>query len=237
MWVGHFASGLIAKPFTPNTPLWVLTFAGAFPDALHFVLNFINIESFNFDPTLAKRGCFPYSNDYAWSHSAVGMIVAGLAYVAIYSALTDRKVTFKDQAILFATVFSHFFLELPVHRPGKSLNNPSRNVLTAPTDVKITPNDDIALGASLFDHRFITFLLETTLVWVSFMVFNKMTPISAKGGVMRNPNLSNYLLAMLVAEQAFFCWGSAPTTNSKYIHAPMFLGQILFTCFMLGKLD
>jgi len=221
MWVGHFAPGLIAKPFVPNVPIWVLALAGAAPDALHFILNLLQIESFNLDPALVKKGCFPYSNDYPYSHSMLGIAVAGLIYVAVYSALTERRVTVKDQAILFATVFSHFFLELPGHR----------------SDVKITPNDDNALGAGLFDHRFTTFLVESGLVWLGFTVWNKMSPAVAKSGALKNPRLPTMLLAFLIGEQAFFCWGSAPTADSKYVHAPLFLSQILLSSYLLGKLD
>ena len=70
----------MVKPFVPNVPLWVLVLAGALPDALHFILNILRIESFNFDSRLVHngRGCFPYSNDYPFTHSLLGMAVAGM---------------------------------------------------------------------------------------------------------------------------------------------------------------
>lgn len=77
MWIAHYASGLVAKPFAPGVPLSLLCLAGALPDALFFTLNILGIESFSVDDTLAKRGCFPYATDYKYSHSLVGMGAIG----------------------------------------------------------------------------------------------------------------------------------------------------------------
>lgn len=77
MWVAHYAAPLAIKPFAPEVPLSLLCLAGALPDALFFILNFLGIESFSVDQTLAKRGCFPYATDYPYSHSLAGMGVVG----------------------------------------------------------------------------------------------------------------------------------------------------------------
>ena len=70
-------TGLFAKPFAPRVPLIVLALAGAAPDAAFFLMQFFGLETFNFDSSLVKRGCFPYSNDYPYSHSLVGMAGVG----------------------------------------------------------------------------------------------------------------------------------------------------------------
>lgn len=77
MWVAHYASGLIAKPFAPRVPLSLLALAGAFPDVVFFLLQFFGIETFNLDSSLISHGCFPYSNDYPYSHSLLGMTLSG----------------------------------------------------------------------------------------------------------------------------------------------------------------
>jgi len=142
-------------------------------------------------------------------HNDLRLGWTGILYVAVYSFLTNRKVTPKDQVILFATVFSHFFLELPVHRPGESLSFcDDKYLIIYLSDVKITPNDHNPIGMSLFDHRIITFLLESGFVWLSFFIYNTFAPAAAKSGAIKNPRLPNMLLAFLVGQQAFFCWGS-----------------------------
>ncbi|KAF8516050.1 hypothetical protein JB92DRAFT_2716243 [Gautieria morchelliformis] len=221
MWVAHIAPGLIAKPFVPNVPLWVLALAGALPDAIHFILNLLRIESFNFDPALASKGCFPYSNDYPFTHSLLGMAVAGFVYAGIYTMLTDRRVTLQDQGTIVLTVLSHFFLELPAHRK----------------DVKITPGSSTAFGKGLFDHPLALFILEMAILWSGFLVWNAMSAPFAKAGAIRDPSLPRTLLIFFALEQAYFCFGPAPTSESRFIHAPMFLAEILLNSYMVGMLD
>lgn len=62
-------------------PLAVLSLAVALPDVTFFLLQFLGIETFNFDAAIAKRGCFPYSNDYPYSHSLAGMIGFGTCFL------------------------------------------------------------------------------------------------------------------------------------------------------------
>lgn len=71
--------GLVAKPFAPRVPLAVLTLAGALPDVVFFLLQLVGIETFNFDQSIVRKGgCFPYTNDYPFSHSLMGMVVFGM---------------------------------------------------------------------------------------------------------------------------------------------------------------
>ena len=129
--------GLAAKPFAPVVPLSVLTLAGALPDVVFFILQFFGVETFNFDPTLQRRGCFPYSNEYPYSHSLLGMVVAGnfgrrsiqrwtfthydqsgVILAILYKGSTSAPVTWKDQAAIVTASASHFLLEWPAHRSG-----------------------------------------------------------------------------------------------------------------------
>ena len=82
MWVGHYAPALVAKTICPRVPLPILAFAGALPDAAFMVLNLIGVESFNLDRSIQRQGgCFPYTNDYPYSHSLAGMVGLGILSV------------------------------------------------------------------------------------------------------------------------------------------------------------
>ncbi|KAH9929748.1 uncharacterized protein B0H18DRAFT_1148837 [Fomitopsis serialis] len=90
MWIGHYASAFIAKTIAPGIPLSVLALSSSAADALFFLLNFAGLESFNLDQSIvARSGCFPYTNDYPYSHSLAGMGVAG-ALVALDVKLTPH---------------------------------------------------------------------------------------------------------------------------------------------------
>ncbi|KAI8981154.1 hypothetical protein BD414DRAFT_491820 [Trametes punicea] len=221
MWIAHYASGLIAKPFAPIVPLSVLTLAGALPDVVFFLLQFLGIETFNLDSSLISRGCFPYSNDYPYSHSLLGMVLSGVALAAFYKMSTVAPVTLKDQAIIVAAAASHFLLEWPSHRQ----------------DIKITPHDSQQLGAGMFDHPVITFLVECAIFLAGLWVYTTFAPMATKTGYRTHKNRLWAITLFLIGAQAHFSFGSAPTTETRWVHAPLFLGQVLASCWLIGKLE
>ncbi|RDX51926.1 hypothetical protein OH76DRAFT_229787 [Lentinus brumalis] len=221
MWIAHYASGLVAKPFVPRVPLSLLTLAGALPDVIFFLLQFFGIETFNLDASLLRRGCFPYSNDYPYSHSLLGMTVAGVALAALYRSTTNRLVAWKDLAAIVAASASHFLLEWPSHR----------------ADIKITPHDSNALGAGMFDHTVVTFFAECAIFLAGLWVYTAFAPMTTKAGYKTHRNRLPGIVLFLIGAQAHFSFGSAPTNETRWVHAPLFLGQVLASCWLLGKLE
>jgi len=221
MWIGHYSAGLAAKPFAPGVPLSLLCLAGALPDAIFFMLNFLGIESFSVDPKLTKRGCFPYATDYPYSHSLAGMAVMGVGLALIYSAVSKRSVTLKDQAVIVAACLSHFLMEVPSHRE----------------DIKITPHDNVQLGSGLFDKPAVLFAVETALFFGGLWVYTSLAPLATKTGYKNNMNILKGVAIFMVVQQAHFCFGSAPTLETRWVHAPVFLFEILASCWALGKLE
>ncbi|KAI0778695.1 hypothetical protein BD413DRAFT_511035 [Trametes elegans] len=221
MWIAHYASGLIVKPFAPIVPLSVLTLAGALPDVVFFLLQFFGIETFNLDKSLIPRGCFPYSNDYPYSHSLLGMTLAGVALAVLYKANTAAPVTLKDQIAIVAAAASHFLLEWPSHR----------------ADVKITPRDSNQLGAGMFDYPAVTFLVKCVIYLAGLWVYATFAPMATKTGYKTHKKRLWGITLFLIGAQAHFSFGSAPTTNTRWVHAPLFLGQVLASCWLIGKLE
>ncbi|KAH9858314.1 hypothetical protein C2E23DRAFT_865209 [Lenzites betulinus] len=220
MWIAHYASGLIAKPFAPTVPLSILALAGALPDVVFFILQFFGLETFNLDESIT-RGCFPYSNDYPYSHSLLGMAISGVALAALYKMNTAARVTFKDQAIITTASASHFLLEWPSHRE----------------DIKITPHDSKQLGASMFDHSIVTFLVECAIYLAGLWVYTTFAPMANKTGYKTHKNRLWGITLFLIGAQAHFAFGSVPTTETRWVHAPIFLGQVLASCWLIGKLE
>jgi len=249
MWIAHHAPGLLAHLLTPHIPLSFLALSGCLPDLLHLFINLLpsplSIESFNFDEKIAGGrkgggGCFPYSNDYRWTHSLAGMGVIGLATALLYPLLARstnlRTPTLKDQFIIFLTVLTHFPLELPVHR----------------ADVKITPNSSHSLGSGLFASPTLTLLIELSIFFSSLFIWYHNAPrtsqrgarstgagpgAGAGGGRGKASNLLWGVSAFFAVQQIHFCYGSAPTSNSRYIHAPIFIFEILLSSYLLGLLE
>jgi len=241
MWIGHYASGtftlidpflevtdivhpaFIAKTIAPGIPLSVLALSSSAADALFFLLNFAGLESFNLDKTIVGRsGCFPYTNDYPYSHSLAGMGVAGALVGLGYKLLRpNSRVSLTDFAVITATGLSHFFMELPVHRK----------------DVKLTPHDDVAAGAGWFDSPTTDFLGETALFLASLWVYTRFAPKVTQTGWLTHKNRLTWIAGFFVAQQAQFCFTAAPTQEARWVHAPVFLGMILGSSWLLGKLE
>ncbi|EPQ60345.1 hypothetical protein GLOTRDRAFT_118651 [Gloeophyllum trabeum ATCC 11539] len=221
MWIAHYASGLVAKPFAPGVPLWLLALAGALPDAVFFVLNFLGIESFQVDPGLQKKGCFPYATDYPYSHSLAGMFVVGAILAAVYKTQTRRQVSFQDLAVITLTSGSHFLLEWPSHR----------------ADVKVMPHDNTSFGAGLFDHPGLIFVSETLIFLAGLWVYTSFAPLATRSGYKQNMNWFWAVIGVMVMQQAQFSLNAAPTTETRWVHAPAFLGEILGSAWLLGKLE
>ncbi|KZT73210.1 hypothetical protein DAEQUDRAFT_684092 [Daedalea quercina L-15889] len=223
MWIGHYASAFIAKPLAPGIPLSVLALASSAADALFFVLTLAGLESFNLDAAIAARaGCFPYTNDYPYSHSLAGMGVAGALVGLGYKLLRPRaRVSAADFAVITAVGLSHFLLELPVHRH----------------DVKITPHDDVAAGAGWFDSPAVTFAAESALFLASLWFYTRCAPRVAQTGWLAHKHRLAWVVALFIAQQAQFCFAAAPTRETRWVHAPLFLGMILGSSWLLGKLE
>ena len=133
---------------------------------------------------------------------------------------------------------SHFFLELPGHRHGQLLRPTSHaaasHSLLPTLDVKVTPSTPRSqeLGAGQFDSPASTFALEVA-VFLSSLAFYAWRVPSVRQDTQKLLGVG----AVLVAEQAMFSFGSAPTSEARFVHAPIFLAQILGSCWLLGKLD
>ncbi|KAJ7788667.1 hypothetical protein B0H14DRAFT_3576166 [Mycena olivaceomarginata] len=178
MWIAHFAPALALKPFFPNLPMWTLAMAGSLPDAIFFVNAMLGIEEFRYSPTLNLRGCFPYANDYPYSHSLVGEVIM---------------------------------------------------------DMVLTPSSSKAHGTSLFDSPSTMFLLELGLMALAAAPYLLYTPKSPQRRACAGTRA--ILAALFVVEQFQFCYLGAPTTNTRWVHAPMFLSTILTTTAVMSWVD
>ena len=101
----------------PGVPLSVLVLSSTAADALFFLLTFAGLESFNLDKAIvARSGCFPYTNDYPYSHSIAGMSFAGAMVELGYKLLRPNTcVSATDFAVITVVGMCHFLIELPVH--------------------------------------------------------------------------------------------------------------------------
>lgn len=117
MFIGHFAVALAAKSKAPKLPLWTLMSASQLLDFAWCALILAGIEKVRIDPSL--RGSPFDLYDMPYTHSLPAAILwslaAGLAASLVFPR--DRLAA----ALIAGTVFSHWLLDLIVHRPDLSL--------------------------------------------------------------------------------------------------------------------
>jgi hypothetical protein len=117
MFVGHYAAALAAKTVEPRARFW--TYAGAcqLMDIGWSTFIMGGIEKMRVDPHLPGSGLDLYFMPY--THSLPGSLVwsAGAAVLARYLL----RLSWRAAAMVGAVVFSHWLLDLLVHRPDLAL--------------------------------------------------------------------------------------------------------------------
>src|SRR5712664_805022 len=123
MFVGHYGVSFAAKRADPTIPLWVLFIAVQFLDVLWAPFVLLGIEKVRIVPGITASNpldlyYMPYSMPY--SHSLVGALVWSCVGWLAYQ-LAARPARWQVSAVVGFAVFSHWLLDLAVHRPDLPL--------------------------------------------------------------------------------------------------------------------
>ncbi|MCL4861945.1 MAG: hypothetical protein KJZ93_21190 [Caldilineaceae bacterium] len=113
---GHYGLAAGVKAWAPRLPLWALLLSGYLLDVIFIVLFALGIESFApIDPANPSYGAVLIHAYY--THSLVGalLIAAGAGWLA------GRRWGQRNGLVIAAVVFSHWILDLIVHRPDLPL--------------------------------------------------------------------------------------------------------------------
>src|SRR3954447_19026816 len=116
MFAGHYGAGLGAKAAERRVPLWVLFLAVQLLDVVWAVLVLLDVEKVKVVPRLLDASDYRF-DFYPWSHSltaAVGWSL--LAYAAVRVAAPVAWRSSRAARLVAAAVFSHWPLDLIVHR-------------------------------------------------------------------------------------------------------------------------
>ena len=145
MFVGHYSASFAGKAVEPRIPLWVLFIAVQFVDVLWAIFVLLGIEKVRIVPGITASS--PLDLYYMpYTHSLVGALGwSALAFVVsqFFPKLGGRRAGL----ILGLAVFSHWVLDLIVHRPDLALYD---NVHK--------------MGFGLWNHRGWAFVLEMALL-------------------------------------------------------------------------
>lgn len=115
MVVGHYAASFAAKRLRPSIPLWVLFLAAQLIDIFWAVFILLRIERARVSPGVTPINPIDFSY-MPYTHSLLAVILWSLAAALCYR-FWARPRRWSTAMIVGAVVFSHWLLDLLVHRP------------------------------------------------------------------------------------------------------------------------
>jgi membrane-bound metal-dependent hydrolase YbcI (DUF457 family) len=113
MFVGHYSASMAAKAAEPRVPLWTYFIASQLLDVGWGAFVILGIEKVRVDPNLPGSVFDLY--DMPWTHSLVAAIVWSLAGALFFKTLL--RLSSRGAVLVGLVVFSHWVLDLVVHRP------------------------------------------------------------------------------------------------------------------------
>src|SRR3990172_1316733 len=213
MFIGHYGPSFAIKATDKSIPLWLLFIAVQMVDVLWAVLVLLGIEKVRIVPGITATN--PLDLYYMpYTHSLIGSIVwAGVAAVAY--KFTPRLGNWKAGLLIAAAVFSHWILDLLVHRPDLPLYDNAAKV-----------------GFGLWNYPVLAFLLEATLLFGGMYFYFARTKAVTPGG---RYGMIIFGVIML-AVQALVLFGPPPGSD-KELAATALLGYGIFAvvAYWLGK--
>ncbi len=117
MFVGHYAAAFAAKAIEPKTPLWTLAAGCQLIDIGWSSFIMAGVEHASADPSLLGSTLVLY--DMPWTHSLPG--AAAWSVGAAVLCLVLLRLSVWPSVLVGLSVFSHWLLDLVVHRPDLQL--------------------------------------------------------------------------------------------------------------------
>ena len=147
MFVGHYAASFFIKQRAPSIPLWVLLLAVQLIDVIWGILVLIGVEKVRLVPGITAAS--PLDLYYVpYTHSLTAVIGWSLLAFWVYFQLRGRRLGgWHAAALVGLAVFSHWVLDLLVHRPDLPLYDNSHKV-----------------GLGLWNYPAVSFPLEILLL-------------------------------------------------------------------------
>jgi hypothetical protein len=191
MFVGHYGPSYAIKALRPTIPLWLLFIAVQLIDVVWSVLVLAGVEKVRIVPGITASN--PLDLYYMpYTHSLVAAIVWAMAATA---ACRSRPRFRSGSAAIWVgvAVFSHWVLDLIVHRPDLPLFD-----------------DTMKMGLGLWNSPAIAFALEAVLLFGGTALYlAKTTPVNSVGRF--GPVVFG---VVMLGIQAYVFFGPPPTSPS-----------------------
>jgi hypothetical protein len=119
MFVGHYGPSFAAKALEKSIPLWILFLAVQLVDVFWAIFVILGVEKVRIVPGITATN--PLDLYYMpYTHSLVAALIWSVAAFIVYRAF-PRLNGWSAAGVVGAAVFSHWILDLLVHRPDLPL--------------------------------------------------------------------------------------------------------------------
>ena len=196
MFVGHYGVALALRPLKGSPPLPVLFAAVQLVDIAFFALVIPGIEKMRITPGITAMNAMDlYFLPY--THSLVGSAVFSLAFGAVVAIVMPASLRWRSFAIAALAVFSHWLLDLIVHRP----------------DLGIIGDSAVKLGFGLWNYPLAEMPLEVLVTGAGLAVYLLATRSLGRSGTISLV----VMVAAMVGMQVFNWFGPAPGPNDSLV--------------------
>ena len=156
MFIGHYGPSFAGKAAKPSIPLWVLFLAVQLVDIVWSVLVLFGIEKVRIVPGFTATN--PLDLYYMpYTHSLPGATLWSVGAAIAYRIIVPAQ-KWSAAAIVGAAVFSHWILDLVVHRPDLALYD-----------------DSYKVGFGLWNYPATAFILEIALLFGGMALYLRMS--------------------------------------------------------------
>ncbi|HVH08727.1 MAG TPA: hypothetical protein VM736_02935, partial [Gemmatimonadales bacterium] len=158
MFVGHYGVSFAIKRVEPSIPLWVLFVAVQLLDVLWAPFVLLGIERVRIIPGITASN--PLDLYYMpYTHSLFGALCWSLAALLVYRLARRPGPGSWAASLVALAVFSHWVLDLVVHRPDLPLLD-----------------DALKVGFGLWNFAALAFALEAVLLFGGIWLYLRSAP-------------------------------------------------------------
>jgi hypothetical protein len=206
MFVGHYGPAFLAKRVAPAIPLWILFLAVQMLDVLWSIFIFLGVERVRIVPGFTRTNALDlYYMPY--THSLPGALAWAVAAAIVWGLISGSK---RGGVLVGAAVFSHWPLDLLVHRPDLALYD-----------------DAAKVGLGLWDYPFVTLLLEAAFLFGAMVLYLKRSrPLT--GGAGYSMVIFGVAIFLMQAAMLF----SPPPPSDRAMAATALTAYVVFAGFI-----
>src|SRR5216117_74313 len=213
MFLGHYSVAFAARTERNKIPLWVLFVAVQLLDLLWAPFAFLGLEKVRI--VFGITATSPLDLYYMpYTHSLIGALVWSTLAAFVYKLMRGAKASSSAALIVALAVFSHWILDLIVHRPDLAIYD-----------------DTLKVGFGLWNYRAIEFGLE-----IGILLFGAVLYLKRNGAIARKIGIIVFVALLVLIQTSNTFVRRPPSSDRAFaITALIFYTVFAVIAFLLEK--